>query len=160
MLDLLSFPDESRVWIYTSSREFSEMEIPEIQHHVQAFAREWASHSVQLFATAGIFHNRFLVLVVDESKMGASGCSIDSSVRFIKELGDKYNADFFNRQLYSFLMSDEVCVYDHAELKSAFKNGEIGHHTLFFDTLVKSKGEFQRAWLKPVGSSWLQRLLN
>lgn len=159
MMDLLRFPDTSRVWIYTSSREFRDDELHDLQAYVNDFVRQWTSHNQSLHATGGILHNRFLVLVVDESLAGASGCSIDSSVHFIRELGSRYNTDFFDRTTFCFLDGDEVKAVPMSDLKSAYNNGDIRAQTLFFDTLVNNKGEFIQAWLKPVANSWLARLL-
>ena len=38
-----------------------------------------------------------IVFVVDQTSASASGCSVDSSVRFVKELGKELEVDFFNR---------------------------------------------------------------
>lgn len=159
MMDLLRFPDSSRVWIYTSSREFEDHELQGLQADIEAFTRQWTSHNQSLHATGGVLHNRFLVLVVDESMAGASGCSIDSSVHFIRALGDKYQTDFFDRTTFCFLDNNEVKALPMQDLKSAYQRGEIRGQTLFFDTLVNNKGDFIRAWLKPAENSWLARLL-
>lgn len=158
-MDLIRFPDNSRVWVYTSSREFQDDELGMLEKEIQSFTREWTSHNKELHATGGILHNRFLVLVVDESKSGASGCSIDSSVRFIRHLEQRFQTDFFNRQLFCYLKGEEVNTVQQSELKSTFESGQIGENTLFFDPLVQTKGAFLENWLKPLGSSWFARML-
>jgi hypothetical protein len=45
--------------------------------------------------------------MVDERKAGVSGCSTDSSVRFIKSLGEKYKVDFFNRTNLAFVVKGQ-----------------------------------------------------
>lgn len=159
MVDLLKFPETSRVWIYTSKRVFSDDELNDLQSHIDRFTRAWVSHNVDLHATGGILHNRFLVLVVDESRAGASGCSIDSSVHFIRQLGEEYQTDFFDRQLFTCVQDEEVTTYNRPGLKKAYQEGSINDQTPFFDTLVQNMGEFQRNWLKPLGDSWLKRLV-
>jgi len=84
-----SFPDHSRIWIYYSKDPFSENEKEEATKLLYQFCTDWTAHNQALFATARIFYDRFLVLMVDESKAGASGCSIDKSVSFVKMLGQK-----------------------------------------------------------------------
>ncbi len=64
---------------------------------LNAFVSEWASHGNQLFGAADVLHNRFVVIALDESKAGASGCSIDSSVRCVKHLGETFSIHFFDR---------------------------------------------------------------
>ena len=159
MLDLLRYPESSRVWIYTSSREFTDAELTVLQPAIGDFARQWTSHNRDLHATGGILHNRFLVLVVDESHADASGCSIDTSVRFIKQLEADFSTDFFDRQLFSYLDDGEVYTLHQRDLKEAFQSGRINGNTLFFDNLVQNKGDFIKAWVKPLSSSWLARLV-
>ena len=64
---------------------------------MKQFLPQWAAHGNSLFGDYSIEHDKFLILAVDESQAGASGCSIDSSVRFIKDLGAYLKIDFFNR---------------------------------------------------------------
>lgn len=87
----------SKVWIYTSDRILSDEDQKVIADAMSLFLPQWAAHGNSLFGDYTVEHDRFLILAVDESQAGASGCSIDTSVRFIKDLGAKLNVDFFNR---------------------------------------------------------------
>ena len=49
------------------------------------------------FILTFLYKNRFLILAVDESQASASGCSIDSSVKFVKAMESELGTDFFNR---------------------------------------------------------------
>jgi len=92
-----SFPEDSKVWVYSAERNLSEQEQSLIKPYLEEFIEQWATHGTELTADAGILINNFVVFVVDEKKVKASGCSVDSSVRFIKDLGKNLNIDFFNR---------------------------------------------------------------
>jgi hypothetical protein len=48
-------------------------------------------------ASGSVLMNQLVVLAVDQDVMNASGCSIDSSVRLMKQLGTELKVDFFNR---------------------------------------------------------------
>jgi hypothetical protein len=50
-----------------------------------------------LKAGGAIYNDFTIVLAVDTSVANSSGCSIDKSVHFIKEVGKELNVDFFNR---------------------------------------------------------------
>jgi hypothetical protein len=87
----------SRVWLYQTNRAiaFEEQEI--LQSHLNEFAANWKAHGKNLEAKFW-FHNPYLLICeVDESLWGASGCSIDAKVHFLKELGIRYDIDFFVR---------------------------------------------------------------
>jgi len=159
MRDLLAFPDTSRVWIYQGNEKFPEQDIGLVNMRVRAFAQEWVSHNVQLKATGGLLHDRFLVLVADESKAGASGCSIDTSVRFVKAMGEAYHIDFFDRLNFAYLEGEEVHLVHRNSLADLYGQERITDETLFFDNLVRNKGEFLARWVVPFGDSWMKRFV-
>lgn len=161
ILDLIALDNSSRVWLYQADREFTYDELDEAREDIFNFLDQWTAHSVELNTYGNIFHRRFLGLFVDEStSTGASGCSIDSSVRFVQELGEKFGIDFFNRMIYSYMTAEEdIKLLAHHELSSAHKTGIINDDTLFFDNLVKTKGQFLERWLIPLKDSWHQKFL-
>src|SRR5690349_16521997 len=89
------FPQDSRVWVYQSNRLFTLSEALEIEEQLNKFSAEWRSHGAKVNAYANLFFGQFVVLMADETEAGVSGCSTDSSVRFIKDLGDQFKVDFF-----------------------------------------------------------------
>src|SRR5688572_25761964 len=91
------FSPSSRVWIYQSSRLFSLSQAFELEDAINAFCDEWRSHGADVKAYGNLFFGQFIILMADENQSMVSGCSTDSSVRFIKQLGEKYNVDFFDR---------------------------------------------------------------
>ncbi len=91
-------PDTSRVWLYVSDRPFDATESNYIQDVLSDFTQnKWATHGTKLMASGSVLMNQLVVLAVDEEVMNASGCSIDSSVRLMKQLGTELKVDFFNR---------------------------------------------------------------
>lgn len=152
--ELIALEDSSRVWIYQADRDFNYDELDEVRPYVFDFVDKWTSHHQQVFGYGNIFHKRFIALFVDESAASASGCSIDSSVAFVKSIGAKLNMDFFDRMNFTYLEDDLVKTVKSSELSSALTNQEISNDTLFFDNLVKTKGDFLKYWLKPLNQSW------
>jgi len=152
-------PDSTRVWIYQANRPFREEDIPEIRHKAQAFAQSWISHNRQLRAHADVLHNRFVVLMVDESRADASGCSIDKSVYFLKQLQAEYGVDLFDRMAFSYMDGEEVATVPRETFARLYQEGKINDDTLVFDTLVSTKEGLNRNWLKPLGQSWHKRMV-
>ncbi len=149
----------SRVWIYQSNRPFTAEETEEIRQHLAGFAAQWVSHDKKLRAAGDVAFNRFVILMVDESAAGASGCSIDKSVHFIKALEQRYQVDLFDRMRFAYQKDGEVFSVNKAEFKKHYDQGAIDDETLVFDTLVDKKSEFDRNWLKPLKESWHYRLV-
>jgi hypothetical protein len=150
---------ESRLWIYQSFRKLTQSEVEAISHLLTEFCSTWAAHGQQLKTSFDIRHNQFIILAADESHHGASGCSIDDSVRIIKRIDEQFNLNLFERNLIAFLMNDEVVLLPLTELKEKSRTGTWKATSLTFNNLVSTKGQLDTAWLVPAGNSWLKRYL-
>ncbi len=159
MQDLIAFPDASRVWIYQSNKPFREDDVDRVNAYIDRFAKEWTSHNLQLKATGGLMHRHFVVLVVDETRAGASGCSIDKSVRFIQFLEQEFGQNLFDRLTFAYLKDKVVHLIHQSEMKQAYEAGRISDETLFFNNLVKTKQEYIDGWLVPLEKSWHKRMI-
>lgn len=152
-------PDTTRVWIYQANKPFPVNHIEQVKEEIRAFVESWTSHNRNLQAYGDLLHDRFVILMVDESSADASGCSIDKSVYFLKSLQAKYGLDLFDRMSFSFKEGEEVVTLDRYSFAEAYREGRISDDTLVFDTLVKNKGEMDRALLKPLRESWHKRMV-
>lgn len=159
ILDLIALDNSSKVWIYQADREFTYDELDEAREDIFHFLTEWTAHSRALYCYGNIFHRRFLAFFVDETNSHASGCSIDKSVSFVTQLGNKFGVDFFDRMTYAYMKNEEIFTLSHNDLSAAYKDNVINEDTLFFDNLVKDKGAFLEEWIKPLKNSWHKRFL-
>lgn len=159
MEDYKVLSDDSRVWIYQSNRPFTKTEQEELRPVLAQFADQWVSHNRQLKAYAGVFNDQFIVLMVDESMAGASGCSIDSSVHFIKKIENAFQVNLFDRMTFTYQDGNSVKAAPREEFARLYQSGTINDDTLVFDTLVKTKKDFQESMLKPLGQSWHKRMV-
>ncbi|MEO1434450.1 MAG: ABC transporter ATPase [Bacteroidota bacterium] len=160
MNTLETLPLTSRVWIYQSNREFNADEAQQIEAQVKRFVLTWNSHSQQLPATGKLLHNRFIILMVDQDSVAASGCSIDSSVHFIQMLGKEYNTDFFDRMNFAYLHGQEIKTAHREEFQELYKQGIINDDTIVFNNLVDNKGDFERGWKVRLGDSWYKNMVD
>lgn len=157
LTDFNSLSGESRIWIYQGNRPLSNKEVGEALVKLEAFLNQWAAHGNQLHASGKVFYNRFLIVATDQLFHMASGCSIDSSVRFIQELGEQLDVDFFRRTDLAFLKKGEVEVYSLGQLKSKIESGDITTEDLFFDNTIAKKSQLEKEWIVKAGESWLNR---
>jgi hypothetical protein len=148
------FDPKSRVWVYQSSRLFTLSEALEIEKALEDFAAGWRTHGAEVKAYANLFFGQFVILMADETRAGVSGCSTDSSVRFIKELGANYGVDFFNRTNLAFV-KENIQLIPLNQFSYAIDNGFIKPDTRYFNNLVQTKEELENNWIIPVKDSWL-----
>lgn len=161
LLDLIALDQSSRVWIYQANRELTYDELDIAREQLFPFMDQWSSHSQELYTYGNIFHKRFLALFVDShASTGASGCSIDSSVRFITQLGEQLGVDFFDRLQFCYLdQNEDVQAVNRIQLKDAYQNGLIDDNTYFFDNLVSTKKDFLEKWTTHLGESWIKKMI-
>lgn len=154
-----AMPPETRIWIYQASREIPSEVYPIVKDVLKRFSETWTSHNKQLHAYADLLLNRFLLLAVDETHAGASGCSIDKSVQFIQQLGNQLKVDFFDRLTFAWLEDGRVKTAHQDDFVRMFSEGKINLDTLVFDNLVNNKADFEKGWIKPLGKSWHKKFL-
>ena len=150
-----NFSKDSRVWVFQGSRMLTLSEALEAEELINNFCQEWTSHGADVKAYGNIFFGQFLVLMADETNAGVSGCSTDSSVRFVKELEQKFNIDFFNRSNLAFIIKDKIQLLPLNQLSYAYENNFITADTLYFNNTVLNKEQLEDKWIIPVKDSWL-----
>lgn len=150
------FSDQSRVWIYQSSRPFSEKEEKEIDEQLYHFYAQWEAHGAPVKGWAKLLFRRFIVLMADETNVAVSGCSTDSSVRVIKSIERQYSVNLFDRLSITFLVKGQPEVLPLNQVQYAIDKGFINGDTPLFNNLVATKGEMLKNWLQPLNFSWLK----
>ena len=156
----MNFHPASRVWIYMSDREFTDVESGDINRSLKHFCREWTAHGADLHAHGEVRFNRFILLMVDETIAGASGCSIDKSVHFIKELEREYGVQLFNRLLFAWKKGTQIHVSPLHDLQQLFDAHEISEETIVFNNAVTGKQELDEKWMLPLKDSWMYTRIN
>ncbi|HEY3402008.1 MAG TPA: hypothetical protein VGK59_01395 [Ohtaekwangia sp.] len=151
-----SLPGSARVWIYQSDRVITFEEEKILSDRLKAFCQQWMVHGEPMDTSFEIRYNRFVILAANDQ---ASGCSIDSSVRILKEGGAAITTDFFNRNLVAFLTGDGVKLIALSALKNAYASGEWNESTMTFNNLIDTKASLETGWLVEAQSSWLKRYL-
>jgi len=149
-----NLPDNTRVWVYQSNREFSSREAKSIQEQGEDFLKSWSAHGAKLTAAFEIFHNLFIALFVDEEQAKATGCSIDKSVHLIKSFEKEFDVKLFDRDCVAFRAEDSILVLTRSEFIEKVRNGHLGENTIVFNNLVSTKKEFETKWEVPLKESW------
>lgn len=152
----LDFNDQSKVWIYQSSRLLSISEAFELEPIMKEFVENWKSHGAPVKGFANLFFGQFIVIMADESSTKVGGCSTDSSVHMIKKIEQLFKIDLFNRQSLAFYIKDKVQLLPMSQLNYAWENNFITGETIYFNNTVTTKAGFLNEWLVPIKSSWLK----
>jgi len=154
----MGISENAKVWIYQANRLFSTDEEKTIQNMLNDFTTEWQAHGHALAALGEIYYQQFIVLSVDEQLTGASGCSIDKSVNLMKEIGNKFNLDLFDRLRIAYISGEEIVNCSKDEFEKQIKNGLVTKQTLVFNNLITRRSQLRTSWNIPLAESWHSQL--
>lgn len=154
----MQFSEHSRVWIYQSDKELNGAQAARVATLLNDFATQWTAHNHQLKAKAEVRYNRFLVLIVDETQAGASGCSIDKSANFMKALEQEFGINLFDRFNFAYREGEKVLSAPRHEFEAMLRSGKINSDTIVFNNLVQDLSQLENKWEVPFKDSWHQQL--
>jgi hypothetical protein len=154
------FAPSSKVWIYIADRALDASEAGRVQTALDAFCKQWTAHNQALSAAGEVFLHRVVLLMVDETLAGASGCSIDKSVHFLEGLGQSLGVDLFDRMQFGWAdPTGEVHMDNRSTMEDHLKNGRIQPETPVLNALASTKEALQHNLWGPFSESWMRRLL-
>lgn len=158
-LNEFTLPGHSRVWIYQASRFLNAEEINHIQDKIDAFSESWHAHGAPLSAQIKVLHNLFIVIAVDEMVAKASGCSIDKSVRLIKELESELDIALTGRTTVAYFdAGNNIQLMHFNALKEKVQNGSINETLNMFNNMVSTLEDMKNNWVMPIKDSWLNKV--
>jgi hypothetical protein len=149
-----------RIWIYTMSKELTNEHLVDFKNRCQTFVNDWTAHDVSLDASFDLYQNRLLIFKVDEDKYGASGCSIDKQLRFVKELEQVFSVELLNRLLVAYEDNNQVEVVKASQIKDLLLNNKMTENTFVFDNTITESAQLTSKWKQPLLSTWLAKYLN
>jgi hypothetical protein len=150
-------PDSARIWIYQASRPLTAEEVSRLQPTLAQFAEAWTSHGRSLQASAAVLHQQFLIIGLNEAVADASGCSIDASVRFVREVEQQLGVELLEKSRLAFLIDGRVQLLSRLAVKQAVADGTLTPETLYFDTTIAQRAQLQQAWPAPAATTWLAK---
>ena len=146
-------PEESRIWIYAAEYKLTNDQENYILNHISNHLQNWEAHKVPLTAGVTILENYFIVVALDDSQYGASGCSIDTLQKLIQNLEKYFSISLLNRLNVFCKIEDEILCIPSFKLESIAKA-----NTLFYDLTIQKKSELH-SYLKPISEGWCAHLV-
>ncbi|MFK5958175.1 MAG: ABC transporter ATPase [Lutibacter sp.] len=159
LVNFESLENSSRVWIYQSNRAFSESEVIEIKDKTEEFIEDWLGHGDQIKASFQIKYNQFIMIAVDQNYNEVSGCSIDASVNFIKDIEKEFQLDLTNKLNISFKHKENINIVSMANFQKYAKQHKITSKTVVFNNMVSTIGDLSENWEVTADKSWHKRFL-
>ena len=159
IVDFKTMPDDSRIWIYQSNRDFNELEIGIINDKTISFLDNWQAHGKDLECSYSIIDKRFIIIAVNESFNPIGGCSIDFSLQLIKDISNTIGIDLLNRLVVNLKIDNRLESLSLGDLKNKIKDGDFSPETIIFNTAINSKSELLNNFEIDIKSSWLSKFI-
>ena len=159
IVDFKTMPDDSRIWIYQSNRDFNELEIGIINDKTTSFLDNWQAHGKDLECSYSIIDKRFIIIAVNESFNPIGGCSIDFSLQLIKDISNTIGIDLLNRLVVNLKIDNRLESLSLSDLKNKIKDGDFSPETIIFNTAINSKSELLNNFEIDIKSSWLSKFI-
>ena len=159
IVDFKTMPDDSRIWIYQSNRDFNESEIRIINDKTISFLDNWQAHGKDLECSYSIIDKRFIIIAVNESVNPIGGCSIDFSLQLIKDISNTIGIDLLNRLVVNYRLDNRLESLSLSDLKNKIKDGDFSPETIIFNTAINSKSELLNNFEIDIRSSWLSKFI-
>lgn len=153
-----NLPHNARTWVYQSTRKLSLAEAIGVRQRINSFVEQWTSHKVDVMGWGDLLHERFIILMADEAHVTLGGCSIDSSVRFVKGLEAEFETRFFDRWNIAYRKGNEVLSAGREDFVKLLETGEVTDDTIVFNNLVQTKQDLLDKWQVPYRESWLKEV--
>jgi hypothetical protein len=153
-------PEDSRLWCFGASRPLTAGDRDRIEASMGSFLAEWAAHRRDLHAGFACSDDRFLLIAVDESRAGASGCSIDGLSRHLRELGEALGVELLDATPVWFRNAEGgIETTSRAGFLELARQGEVGPATRVFDLTISSVGDFRLGCLESAAEDAWHRVL-
>lgn len=151
-----ALPKTSRAWLYTADRVLTAEEQAGLRAAIETFLLEWVAHGQSLQASWRLEGGRCLVIALDERSPNATGCSIDTSVRWLQGLGEQTGVDWMNRNIVTYFNNNASKWVDVplASFWAARKAGVVNNNTLVVNAVIMSKMECDPTLVCSFQSSW------
>ena len=149
-------PDRARLWTFAASRRLTDQEAVRLLAATEEFLVGWTAHRVPLATACQWRFSQFLFVAVDEAAAGASGCSIDGLVRFMREVERQLGVRFMDHGSVWFRASGGAIECASREgFERLVDEGAVGPDTVVFDNTIQTTGALRDGrWELPARRAW------
>lgn len=146
--------ENSRVFLYPSSRKFYANELEELQLKLKTFINDWTEFSTSF----KIEYNRFLLFFITED-VEISTALLDKLAEFILELEVTYEVTLLDKVNVCFKQGEYVQYQEMKRFRELIKKKSVSKKTIVFNNFIQTKFEFENEWEVPITESWLSHLI-
>ncbi len=160
VIPFADLPRDSRVWLFGAAAPVDDVDETRLLAAVDAFLLTWAAHGHPLWCARDWRDERFLAVGVDDTREGASGCSIDGLFRILKQLEGGVGTTLLDSSL---VYHRDPAGFVHGISRDDFaylgRTGAVTGESRVFDLSITSVGAYRDAFERRVSESWHAALM-
>ncbi len=149
-------PGNARIWWYQADRNLSPSEIEILESKLRLNMDNWLTHGMPMKGSFTILFDRVILIGADTDFQSPSGCSIDSSTRWLKDLGAQLGLQLFDRSI-GYFKDDELNFISFFDAKKVIQEGHIQSDTKILNTQISSKDDVDTRLTIPASETFLKR---
>ena len=146
--------ENSRVFVYPSSRKFYPNELESIDEEVKNFVMNWTEFSTSY----KIEYNRFILIFLEEDAV-VSTKLLDKLGAFIFQLEKKKEITLMDKVNVCFKQGQYVQYQEMKRFRELIKSKSVSNKTIVFNNFIQTKYDFENEWEVPISESWLSHLI-
>jgi len=146
--------EESKVYLYPSSRKFYPNELEELEAKLKDFTSNWTDFS----ATYKIEYKRFLLFFLEENAVISTEL-LDKLSNFIFQLEKDYNIILIDKVNVCFKQGEFVQYQEMKKFRELIKKKSVSKKTIVFNNFIQTKYDFENNWEVLITESWLSHLM-
>jgi hypothetical protein len=151
-----TLPDSSRVWVFGADKPLAEEGTKQLLDVVDHYLADWKAHGAPLTVAREWRDGRFLVVAVDQSTAGATGCSIDGLFRLLQGAEQQIGASLVGGgRVYYRDEHAAVQAVPRGDVEGLVSSGAITKDTVIFDTTLTDLGTFRACFERRAKDSWI-----
>jgi hypothetical protein len=155
-----TLPDDARVWVFGSDAPVAPERTAPLLDAVDGFLSQWNAHGNPLTSARAWADDHFLIIGVDQSTAGASGCSIDGLFRTLRALESEIGASLLGGGRVFYRGADgRVRSVDRAAFTALGADGTVSASTPVLDPTVETKRDLRERFERPASAGWEGELL-
>ena len=157
VISFADLPDTARVWIYGAEQPLTPDQVAKLQDQMAQFLTEWRSHKREVTPAWELVHDQFVLIGVDESAVGLSGCSIDSMTRGLRDFEKLSGVNFLQSGSRIFYRDagGAICCVERPAFAALAASGAVDEGTTVFNNTIATAGAYRRGqWEVPMRDSW------
>ena len=153
-------PDDARVWVFAASDRVTGDPAAQLLDAVDGWLADWKAHGEPLTSAREWRDDRFLVIGVDQSTAGASGCSIDALFRILQSLQRRLGTSLVggSRVFYRNRAGD-VESATRADFAARSAAGDVDADTVVYDPSLTTAADYRNRFVVRAGDAWHRELL-